>query len=535
MRLGVMPLPIDVVSLPVYAWERARGQPFDITSDEAGRPIRVDDVGRTLGAARAGALVFWWALLVYGWLIARALAGPWAGRTAVALLACEPLLLAHASLATTDTAVAACTLALGYHFSKGRNTPWGRRVGAPAVCFGAAVLSKASALVFGPLALIAVAAAERGTAGSAGSGADPAAGRIQPSSARRPSSRRRDGWQVVTIGLAIAFLYCGSDWKAQQDFVRWADVQGQGAAGSLLRAAAGGLTIFSNAGEGLVQQIKHNVRGHGVYLLGRTDDRAVWYYFPVALSMKLTAPLLAGAALALLAWRRQATNWPLVFALMALIASCGFRVQTGVRFLLPLVAALAVGLAVAAVRSIADVATVRLRAPAAAALSSAALLAALTSVGIWPHGLAYFNPLWGGVAAGHLRLSDSNHDWGQGLPELAAWQRRRGVDNLDVWYWGADPAIHTGQWRATPLHLPPHAGDGDDIAQRLRGRYLAVSATMLYGSVLTDAKPAPPVVDDMRRAAARARSALKSLSPVDRTTTFFIYDFSSPSIAAHSR
>ena len=46
------------------------------------------------------------------------------------------------------------------------------------------------------------------------------------------------------------------------------------------------LRIFPNAGEGLAYQIKHNVRGHGVYLFGDWEPRAVWYYFPAALAIK---------------------------------------------------------------------------------------------------------------------------------------------------------------------------------------------------------------------------------------------------------
>src|SRR5262249_1879314 len=63
------------------------------------------------------------------------------------------------------------------------------------------------------------------------------------------------------------------------------------------------------------------------------------------------------------------------------------------------------------------------------------------AVVVWPHGLCYTNELWGGTANGYRRLSDSNYDWGQGLPELAAWQRRSGVTALDVWYFGTDPAL----------------------------------------------------------------------------------------------
>ena len=94
LRAGTMPLPVDVQTLPVWVWEQFRGKPFDPTGD-------LDTV---LPVARAANLVFWWPLLFYGGRLASLWGGPAAGRWATALLACEPNLLAHASLATTDIA-----------------------------------------------------------------------------------------------------------------------------------------------------------------------------------------------------------------------------------------------------------------------------------------------------------------------------------------------------------------------------------------------------------------------------------------------
>src|SRR5262249_9594078 len=109
MGMGTMPLAADVQTLPIYLRECQKGVPYAL-----------DDVDDLLPRARAATLLFWWLLLGYGWLIGHRLAGPWGGRLAVALLACEPTLLAHAGLATTDIALAACLLPLAYHFRAGR-------------------------------------------------------------------------------------------------------------------------------------------------------------------------------------------------------------------------------------------------------------------------------------------------------------------------------------------------------------------------------------------------------------------------------
>ena len=99
--------------------------------------------------------------MFYAWRAACSLGGPWSGRLTVALLACEPSFLANAALATTDIAVSACLLALVVHFRAGRDGPWLRRVGWPTLWFAAAILAKASGLVFGGICLIVIEAERR--------------------------------------------------------------------------------------------------------------------------------------------------------------------------------------------------------------------------------------------------------------------------------------------------------------------------------------------------------------------------------------
>src|SRR5262249_60310120 len=52
LRLGTMPLPIDVQTLGLHVWERCQGIPFDAERD----------IDQLLPWARAGTLVFWWLL-----------------------------------------------------------------------------------------------------------------------------------------------------------------------------------------------------------------------------------------------------------------------------------------------------------------------------------------------------------------------------------------------------------------------------------------------------------------------------------------
>jgi hypothetical protein len=501
LKKGTMPLPIDVFTLPLALWERWSGVRFD--------PVL--DWERLLPWARGGTLVFWWLLLLYAWRIGRQLAGPWGGRLAVAWLAAEPNLLAHASLATTDVAVTACLLALLYHFRTGREADWLRRVGVPTAWYAAAVLSKASALLLGPVCLLVVEVerlmhANRPPSVTLGSGIR--VGLRHGLERLRPF--RRDLARILIGGLVIVFVYSGSDWRQEPSFVAWARSLPDGPAGQAVVWVSEHLRIFSNAGEGLVKQIMHNIRGHGAYLLGQTHRRALWYYFPVLLTIKLTLPLLITPVALAVTRPRSLVNWASLVAAVLLVLSVTFRVQLGIRLVLPLVALGVVGLAAAVVQASRDLSGWGKHLLIAGA-GAGVLWTASAAMIVWPHGLSYVNELWGGTSRGYLVVSESNYDWGQGLKELARWQRTHGAGSLNVWYYGMDPAVMTPPFTMVQLQALPIRGP-EDVLARVRGGYLAVGTTFLYGARVTEAQW-------------NAASYLRTRQPVARTMTFLIFDF----------
>lgn len=491
LDLGTMPLPPQAQTLPLHLWERWRGADFDA----------VQDLDRLLPIARLGTLPFWWLLLLYGWLAGRQMAGVWGGRLAVALLACEPNLLAHASLATTDVAVTACLVALLYHFRKGRDGPWWRRVFVPAVWFALAVLAKASGLVFGILGL-AMVELERQWA---------ACGRFRPAAtALLGKPFRRELTQICGLGLLAVFCYCGSDGLPSPSFIAWATQLPEGPLRSGMTWIAEHLRIFSNAGVAIIRQFRHNVQGHGVFLLDQVAKRAIWYYFPVALSIKIPLPLLALPLVLAVVCRRALRNWACLVSLALLLFTLVCRVQTGIRLVLPLVGFAVIGISAALVLAHKHLVWSRWRPllTATAAVSAAWLLWIPCSV--WPHGLCYTNELWGGTSNGYLCLSDSNYDWGQGLKDLALWQKTHRVDDLHVMYYGTDTSL-----RRLPMHPLAvgalHLG-ADDLPAPAQGHTLAVGASIVYGSV-------SEIFPDLSAMA----KALRGLKPIDRTMTFFIY------------
>src|SRR5207244_2639515 len=89
---------------------------------------------------------------------------------------------------------------------------WLRRVLLPGLWIGAAVLAKASGLVFGPLCLLVVEWERLARRGAC------------TESFRLGSWRpfARDLAQLMTLGMVLVFVYCGSDWTVEPSFVAWA-------------------------------------------------------------------------------------------------------------------------------------------------------------------------------------------------------------------------------------------------------------------------------------------------------------------------
>jgi hypothetical protein len=333
----------------------------------------------------------------------------------------------------------------------------------PALLCALTFLAKASALVFVPVVLLAVEAEHHRQ-------------RRQAQAGLPWKQSVRDLFQVILGGLVLSFLVCPRALRA------------------------------------LRFQIWHNTHGHGlVYLLGETSPSGFWYYFPAALAIKVSSAVLLLLAV-FLARPRYLANAPLLAALGLVVLSPGYHVQIGVRFVLPVVALGIVGLAIALARWLAECRSARIRMLSWGGIGLALAWTLVQAVLVWPEGLCYTNELFGGTARGYLALSDSNYDWGQGLPELARWQQQHGQAPLDVWYFGTDSRITRFPFR---LVNAGQATSLEELRVQHQGRYLAVSTTLLcqYGFATPGAK------------------ILRERIPAARTTTFLIYDFSGQAVA----
>jgi len=442
-----------------------------------------------------------------------------------------------------------------YHFRTSRDASWGRRLALPTVWFAAAILAKASGLVFGPICLLVVELErffslrrdakrnDRTEDSIRESGLAPAA---RDSSLLRDCFHflwggfRRDLLRITFSALVLVFLYCGCDWQTQRSFVSWAHQLPDGTGSRAMVWLADHLRIFSNAGEGLVRQVRHNMKGHATYLLGEVAQRAIWYYFPTVLSIKLSIPLLVLPVVVGVLRPRAILNWAFLAAIALAAFSLVCRVQIGIRLILPLVGLGVVGLAAAAVNAcqmlqqgsyepghageIKQSHAARLRAALSwclvLLLSASVVWTGAAATAVWPNGLCYANAFWGGTKSAYTLLSDSNYDWGQGLKELARWQQRHDNAPLDVWYFGTDPAIKNLPMEEVKLYTMAIRGP-EDVRTRVRGHYLAVGITYLYGSLSATLHASPSELESYTQTLA----FLREYQPVDRTTTFLIYDF----------
>lgn len=202
---------------------------------------------------------------------------------------------------------------------------------------------------------------------------------------------------------------------------------------------------------GAIAVVGHNIGGQGSYVLGHFGDRGWWYYFPLAIAVKTPLQTLIGiigiALLGSVWWRRKAASTPRVADRLRLIPipvllysvipllfvafSTASRLNLGWRHMMPIYPFIYV-----LIGSLAFAWTRTFRPIHAIAAGALALNAVVVQVGAYPNELGYFNSLAGGTAGGPRYLLDSNLDWGQDLPKLAAYVRENRIAALPFAYYG---------------------------------------------------------------------------------------------------
>jgi len=201
---------------------------------------------------------------------------------------------------------------------------------------------------------------------------------------------------------------------------------------------------------GIIDVMEHNRQGHRSYIFGEIYEDGRWYYFPVALILKTTLPMLVLAIVGVVQLGKQGfnpRNPVLVFGLPAAIVLSGAMVTNiniGVRHILPLYPFLAM-LAAGPFKQTQGLLRPIQKGSIRKMGAVLALLLAwhvVESAAAHPDYLAYFNQIARGQEGEYL--ADSNLDWGQDEARLAQFVEERGIERIFVMYTDQRPVERFG-------------------------------------------------------------------------------------------
>ncbi|MER5943729.1 phospholipid carrier-dependent glycosyltransferase [Streptomyces sp. NPDC001928] len=378
------------------------------------------------------ALTLAFGLVVFAF--ARELAGAAGGLTALGLYAFSPDLIAHGSLATLDVPAAGFVLTSVWLLWRARRRP---RLHVPpaGAALGAALATKMSMLAAVPV-LMALAALSVWCA------------RTPSRSRRRTLGRAAVGAGVLAL-VAIAVVW--ASYLVVDPRLRWAPEQPVPAVRGL-RGLVVDLLPFPEAyRDGMRVQFDFEDYPWQGFLFGRLYTGSLWYYLPAALLVKTPLGMLAlwaAGAVTLVAVRRLRPVAPYVLAPTAVLlgaAMLGSR-DFGTRYavFVPMFLAVAAGCVLVVRRRWVPV-----------AVGTLVLFVAVSSLRTFPYYLPYSNEAFGGPAKTHLRLHDSNVDWGQDLGRLADRLRER-YRGERIWlvYKGSGVPSYYGIRAADPRKVP---------------------------------------------------------------------------------
>ena len=352
-----------------------------------------NDALRMAELAREPTIAIGASLVLCAFAFTRRLFGVAPGLAAAALVVLCPNLVAHARLATEDLGCAAGMFAAVFCLWRCVERPGPARALVCGVVTGLALLTKYTALLLVPIfALLAFVAWRR------------CRERIAPPELA--------GTLAVVTGLAFAVVSLGYGLSFRPDRY-W---------------------------QGIFQIYPEIAKNYSFYLFGHVSKQPFWYHALVSVLIKTPLPTLGLIALAGWRARRAAAAERIAFVLLppAVVIAASFFDLTnpGIRRVLP------------ALPFLLSFASLSFAAPRTRAVAwiAALLLAgsALEAVRAWPHHLAYLNEAVGGSAAGPWVTDESNVDWGQELPRLAAWQREHAPQEvLHLFYFGsAEPSAY---------------------------------------------------------------------------------------------
>jgi hypothetical protein len=392
------------------------------------------------------AVVFRWAHKMFG---------DSGGLLAVALLAFDPNFIAHAGLATTDVLLATWTFIAIYTASRwtksGRTWPWGLLTG---LGLGLALGSKTSGFfAVGTVGALLGLRALRNIA------------RLR----NAPGDLLRDVRDWATrylLALGVAFLVLWALYRFETRPLPGSDIP----------------VPFATHWIIWREMSTHLRTGHIAYLLGEVNYTGWWYYYPLAFLLKTPLPtlilllgtLITGFTSSPRRWWERHTIWlpPLLYG----IAAVNSNINIGYRYLLVMLPFLYV---------LCGGWVARTRRHWQRILAKIFVLwLIISAMRVFPHYLAYFNPLARARGNAADYLIDSNLDWGQGFIALERWTDQHTTQRplYISYYTFVDPAHYGLDY----VPIAPASAASPVMEQRFNpkpGTY-ALSATPLQGVMI---------------------------------------------------
>jgi hypothetical protein len=363
--------------------------------------------GTLLTQMRIGILPFFVLAAVMVYLWARRHFGPAVAVLSTALYTLVPTVLAHAGLATTDMALAACFTAAFFALLVWVEEPTWLHSILFGLATGLATVSKFTVLAFFPAAAAFAAIAWFAVARP---GVDGAIAAAKP--------------RVLPFLVAAA---CGA-------IAIWAVYSFTFGTPHGWNFSVPAPALF----EGIDFVRYHNSRGHAAYFMGEVRNTGWWYFFPVLLLLKTPLAWLTLAILGLLVTFKRYTEvayWmPVAFAAGSLIPSMTSNVNIGLRHILPIYS----GLAILAGLGLYRLLELQPRKKWVGALAALLPLWLIVS-GALQHGkyLAYFNELAGDRP--ERIVTDSDLDWGQDTIRLARRLKQLGATQVNFFTLNQSP------------------------------------------------------------------------------------------------
>ena len=386
---------------------------------------------------------------------------------ALALYTLEPTVLAHGRIVHTDAPAALAYLLFFYTLYRYRHEPtWRRALVVGAAC-GAALITKFSMIVLAPL-LLAVALA--GVVWLAPRGA---------------LSRARVGVHACTA-LGVVLLIVNAAYYFQSPPLAASEIETvRLKSAPVFEELMTGFGVFSKLVPtyflyGLYNVVIHNHYGHAASLLGMYRDDGWWYYFPVAFALKTSIPflLVSLAALGWSVWRllmKRDGRFLFLVVPLGIYTAISFasHINIGIRHFLPVFPFLFIMSGALLDRLLRRQ---RMRRAALAIVVVVVGWAGVEAARGYPDYVPYMNqfasarPHW-------YYLSDSNVEWGDDVPALAAYLHARGETSVR--------AALAGGWATLRFYDIEYLDLFATAPEQLPApRYVAIGASFLNGSTV---------------------------------------------------